>query len=380
MFKHPLWLVGFRPFFTLAFLSGAVLPLLWALVYSGKVTLPATLSPLQWHAHEMLFGFGWAVLGGFLLTASKNWVSIRGMHGGPLAIAVLLWMIARGAVLMEAGLVRELLLNAFLVYVIAYLVWTLVRYRKQDCFPDNGFFVVGLPVFIVAEHLLLRPETYVVGFGLSIGIFRLAFAVMFERTITQFMKAGMKLELPRWPWLDYPIKALVLVSAFEALLPAKIAAVVLGVAGVLLFARWIAWKPLRGLSTFGIGVMYVGYLGLVLHFFASALKYSGLYVGIGSLPVHVFTLLTMGIVIPSMLIRICQGHTGRKLQFTVSDRIAIGCMGVAAFFRLVATQVWPAGYMRWIEIAAVGWSLCFVIIGVRLVPFLWKPRVDGREH
>jgi uncharacterized protein involved in response to NO len=29
----------------------------------------------------MFFGFGWAVLGGFLLTASKNWVKIRGYHG-----------------------------------------------------------------------------------------------------------------------------------------------------------------------------------------------------------------------------------------------------------------------------------------------------------
>ena len=74
----PLWLVGFRPFFGLAFLSGLSLPVLWTLLYTGAVPAPATsYSMVQWHAHEMFFGFGWAVLGGFLLTSTKNWVKVR---------------------------------------------------------------------------------------------------------------------------------------------------------------------------------------------------------------------------------------------------------------------------------------------------------------
>ena len=76
---HPFWLVGFRPFFTLACLSGLSLPLLWALVFLGILPAPdSPVSAVQWHAHEMFFGFGWAVLGGFLLTSTKNWVQIRG--------------------------------------------------------------------------------------------------------------------------------------------------------------------------------------------------------------------------------------------------------------------------------------------------------------
>jgi uncharacterized protein involved in response to NO len=124
----------------------------------------------------------------------------------------------------------------------------------------------------------------------------------------------------------------------------------------------------------------VGYLGLVLHLGLAALRYSGLFVGVGSLGTHAFTFLCMGMVIPSMMIRIAQGHTGRKLLFTWSDKLGICSIGVAAFFRLVATQVWPVRYPLWIELAAVGWSVGFVVIGARLTPFLWKPRVDGREH
>lgn len=72
--NHPIWLVGFRPFFSLACLSGMLLPITWALIFGGAAPAPdASFSAVQWHAHEMFFGFGWAVLGGFLLTFTKNW-------------------------------------------------------------------------------------------------------------------------------------------------------------------------------------------------------------------------------------------------------------------------------------------------------------------
>ena len=37
---HPLWLVGFRPFFALACLSGMLLPIAWALMFSGALRHP----------------------------------------------------------------------------------------------------------------------------------------------------------------------------------------------------------------------------------------------------------------------------------------------------------------------------------------------------
>ncbi len=37
---HPIWLVGFRPLFSLACLAGAILPVLWALIFSGYLPAP----------------------------------------------------------------------------------------------------------------------------------------------------------------------------------------------------------------------------------------------------------------------------------------------------------------------------------------------------
>lgn len=369
----------------MAFVLGALLPFVWALLLSGTLTLPpGAPTGLRWHAHEMLFGFGWAVLFGFLLTASKNWVGVRGMHGGPLLIAVGLFLVERVTVLVAGGAPRGpvvfLLLNATGAYVIAYLVFTLVRYRARDTFPDNWVFVVALPVFLLAKNLTLDPTRHGLGTTLAIGLFRVAFVVMFERTIPQFMKNAMSQELPRRSWLDHGIKGLVLVAAFEAWLPSELAAALLGLAAALLLGRLLTWKPQVAFRSFGIGVMYVGYAGLAVHLALAALTRSGVAVGRGALGTHVFTFVCMGLVIPSMLIRIAQGHTGRKPLFMRTDRLALGLMGVGALLRLVATQLDAQHYNTYIAIASACWSACFIVIGLRVGPFLWKPRTDGKEH
>ena len=59
--------LGFRPFYLLAGAYAALSVPIWILQYFG------VLPPVQplWHAHEMIFGYAFAVIGGFLLTAVR---------------------------------------------------------------------------------------------------------------------------------------------------------------------------------------------------------------------------------------------------------------------------------------------------------------------
>lgn len=382
--KHPIWLAGFRPFFTLTFISGALLPLLWGALFAGLFTLPASApSSVVWHAHEMFYGFGWALMGGFLLTASKNWVGVRGIHGGLLAFATLLWLIERVTLLWSGAMpevVRLVAVNAFIVFTGGYVAWTLVRYRRTDSFPDNWVFLVALTLFVIAKNLMLSPTTYVQGTAMTLGLFRVAFVVMFERTITQFMRNAAGVTLVRHAWLDWPIKLLTLLLVAQAWLPTQLAAALLATVALLMLVRFFLWSPIEGLRRFGIAVMYVGYAGLVAHFATEALRLTGTWVPLGAVSMHVFSFLVMGVIVPGMMIRICQGHTGRRIVFSVSDRVAYGFIATGAFFRLVATQAWPERYLLWIAVSAVLWALCFALVGIRLTPFLWRPRIDGREH
>lgn len=383
--KHPLWLVGFRPFFALACLAGLSLPILWILILKGVLPAPAQrFSPTQWHAHEMFFGFGWAVLGGFLLTSTKNWVGVRGYHGATLMWLVAAWLLERLAMGFGGDWPAPLFLlatNLFLPGIVALLLATLIRHRATDSYRlDNGFFLVILPLFWIAKTLLLQPEHFNTGWSMTLGLFRVAFLVMFERTLTQFMRAAFAVDILRKPPLDMAIKGLAAILVFAALLPAGLAHGLELLLAVLLLGRLAFWHPLKACTRLDIGIMFLGYLAIAAQLLIDALPPPGSLGWVGTVSVHVFTFGAMGLVIPAMLIRIANGHTGRKVVFTGYDKAVLWIMILAFFLRLVGPQFAPGAYLRWLDLAAACWFAAFGLLAWRYIPRLLQARVDGREH
>ena len=381
---HPLWLVGFRPFFTLACLAGMLLPMAWALIFSGYLPAPAaSFSAIQWHAHEMFFGFGWAVLGGFLLTSTKNWVNIRGYHGPALMLLAAAWIIERIGMSFGGNWPLPLFLFSnylFLGSIIAMLMWTLIRHRDQDSYRDNAFFLILLPAFVVAKTLMLTGGEFPAGYGMAIALFRLAFLVMLERTLTGFMKAAFQAQILRHPTLDMAIKLLGLLLVIEFALPRPLTAALSLALAVLLLIRFVFWKPQLAFRRIDIGIMYVGYLCIVGQLLIEALGHVVNFVWVGSVSVHLFTLGAMGAVIPAMIIRISKGHTGRKVVFDGLDRLVLYIMLLALAVRVLLPQLAPAAYLGWIHLAATCWLAAFGLLGWRVIPMLFQPRIDGREH
>jgi uncharacterized protein involved in response to NO len=382
--EQSLWLVGFRPFFALACLSGLALPLLWALLFSGTLAAPpAPFSSVQWHAHEMFFGFGWAVMGGFLLTSTKNWVKIRGYHGTALILLVCAWLLERAA-MWYAGALPPLVFmvasNLFLASIVTMLLWSLIGHRESDTFRDNYFFLIILPLFLVAKNLLLSDAYFQAGASMTLGLFRVAFLVMLERTLTQFMKNAMQAEILRNAVLDNGIKMLAVLLVFASLLPAPVSAWTGLLLALLLLARFAFWKPQLALRRLDIGIMYLGYLAIVAQLLLQFVALLAQPAWVGSLPMHVFTFGAMGLVIPAMLIRIVNGHTGRKVVFDRLDKAVLWIMIAGFVIRIVIPQIDPAGYLRWIDLAAACWFACFAILGWRYIPYLLQPRIDGKEH
>lgn len=75
---------GFRPFFLAAVLFGLGVVPVWLLVWQGRIGLGSVLSPVDWHVHEMIFGYAAAVIAGFLFTALPNWTGRMPTRGWPL--------------------------------------------------------------------------------------------------------------------------------------------------------------------------------------------------------------------------------------------------------------------------------------------------------
>jgi len=383
--NHPLWLAGFRPFFALACLSGLSLPVLWALMFAGVIEAPlAAFTAIQWHAHEMFFGFGWAMFGGFLLTSTKNWVKVRGYHGGALAFLAAAWCFDRIGMGFGAAWPRPLFLLSnllFLASIVAMLLWTLLRHRASDGYRrDNLYFLVLLPLFLPAKLLLLDGLRGEAGELMALGLFRLAFLIMLERTVTEFMRGVFKAQILRHPLLDNAIKLLALALVFAGFLPPALSAGLAALLALLLLGRFAFWQPRLAFSRLDVGVMHLGYLAIAAQLLVVAFELAARSVWVGSVSIHLFTFGAMGIIVPAMIVRISKGHTGRKVAFEAADKAVLWLMIAALALRVLAPQLFPAAYLAWIGLAAAGWFAAFALLAWRVIPFLLAPRIDGREH
>jgi uncharacterized protein involved in response to NO len=95
---------GFRPFFLGGAAWSAACIVLWIPQLTGELALRTAYPPLDWHIHEMLYGYVAAVIAGFLLTAIPNWTGRLPICGAPLAALTALWLAGRLAILFSLQL------------------------------------------------------------------------------------------------------------------------------------------------------------------------------------------------------------------------------------------------------------------------------------
>ena len=91
--QWPVLALGFRPFYMVAALFAAVAVPVWIASYTGYLQPVGYLRGIEWHSHEMIFGFAPAVIAGFLLTAVRNWTGLPTASGLGLAGLFVLWML-----------------------------------------------------------------------------------------------------------------------------------------------------------------------------------------------------------------------------------------------------------------------------------------------
>ena len=56
---------GFRPFFLLGAIWAALVVVIWLPLLAGSLSLPTAFSPIEWHVHELVYGYVPAVMAGF---------------------------------------------------------------------------------------------------------------------------------------------------------------------------------------------------------------------------------------------------------------------------------------------------------------------------
>nr|WP_277602569.1 NnrS family protein [Parahaliea mediterranea] len=379
----------FRPFFLLAGLYGALGMLGWLNWLFAEAPLLATASPLQWHAHEMLFGWVSAAIAGFLLTAICNWTGAPPLRGWRLGLLVSLWLAGRAAMWSPQWLPPIWMAAidlAFLPVLAGYVARVLIRAGNRRNLPIVA--VLGLLATAnVITHLAfsgVTPGLAGVGEGMAVNLIIVLMVVIGGRIIPLFTanwlahRGGPADRVRSRPMVDrLTLAATALMIPADWLTttpwPGAILALIAAAANSWRLAGWRGWL---GRSEPLLWVLHLGYLWIV-----AALWFKGLTPwldGAGkALWLHAAGAGAMGTLILGVMSRVALGHTGRALRLPRGASAIYYGVTVAALLRIGAALGWGE-YRALLTGSGVAWVVAMLLFVLYYWPILSRPRVDGR--
>ena len=378
----PLLRLGFRPFYLLAALFAATAIPLWGAMLLGWISVPLAVSPVLWHAHEMLYGFAIAVVVGFLLTAGKAWTGLDTPRGAALGALAALWLAARLAALAAPYAVYAVLDFALLPLVAAIFARVLLRAGNRRNLP-----LAGILAALAATNLVFHLAA--IG-AIDVAPVRALYAALAMIVMIEFVIAGRVipaftanatpgLKIAPQPRVDAAALALTAIGlalwVFDA--PGWAAAPALLAAAALQLARQWHWRPLVTRTRPILWILHLSYawlpFGLVLLACAE----------LGRLPasagVHALAVGATGGLIIGMITRTARGHTGRPLQVGRAEVAAYLLVFSAAVCRVLLPIVAPQWLLAFVAAAALAWSAAFVIYLFVYTPWLTGTRLDGQD-
>ncbi len=377
---------GFRVFFLSAGIYGLFVGLVWGLWLTAPYMSPEYgMTPPMWHAHEMIFGYATAALGGFFLTAVPNWTGAPDAQARFITLAAGLWLAGRMAMWFSGMLSPVLVAGvdlAFVPILAAKIATQLLRRPK----PQNMIFLLLLVLIWISDLLThlewigLTDDT--LQLGLRTGLLTLCamIAILGGRITPAFTRNAMKREeVPEADWpasvarLDKAAMALALFLPLSALIfdlgpvPAVVA-VSLGATQILRMARWrTRWalrQPILLALHLGLGMLAIG---LILWGLA------GLGLGDEVAALHVLGIGCVGGMTLAVMSRAALGHSGRALVAPGPMVVGYGLMALAALTRWIGADL-NAGYLVAMLLSDGLWVGAFALYLVAMWSALTGPR------
>lgn len=377
--------LGFRPFFLLAASFAALSIARWGgIIAFGWSPPPMPVSPSLWHAHEMIFGYAFAVIAGFLLTAVHNWTGQPGLSGVPLALLCLPWLLARLLQWFMPGhqawaALCDLLFEGSLLLVLAVLLWR-ARQKRQIVivFKLTLLALANLVWYYAAGHAPLAQRDEVMRMAIESGLYMLLSLIllMLRRTLPVFIEHGVggRVKLKNSMRLDYASLVFMLLLWLVDVFGLghgywhTVVAVLAALLCLLHGGRFALWcigplwrKPL-------LAVLMAGYAFIILGFALKALVFFWPQLALPAW--HAFGVGGIGLITLGMMARVSLGHSGRNIhQPPAVLRWIFVLLGVASIARMLPA-VWPELYQTWIALAQIFWVAAFLVFALRFAPIL----------
>ena len=377
---------GYRVFFVGAALWAVASLTLWLLYISSLGgDLGANQNMLAWHAHELVYGYGGAVVAGFALTAIPNWTGRKPVRGMELGLLFVLWLTARTtAVMLLYGMdtehpraVAEIAFYGLFILLAAREIISGKNWRNLKIVAV--FSLLGAAALAANMQRLGTFSGALSGWETGLSVLLLLICIIGGRIIPAFTANWMRAEgMEKLPIMFGRFDAVAIFAAAGVLLayllggggPTFTAAAAL--AAGLHYMRLYRWRGLETVRSPIVAVLHISYFWVPTGFLLMALAEAGFISDIAAL--HAFAVGGIGSTTLAIMTRASLGHAGLPLQ---DSRLLTGiyaAINMAAVTRIIAT-LWFEQYENFLSVSGVLWAAAYLLFAYKFVPLAFRKPV-----
>lgn len=368
---------AFRPFFLFGAIYAGLAILAWLPIINGELALSTAFGPIDWHVHEMLYGYLPAVVTGFLLTAIPNWTGRLPLQGMPLLVLVAVWLAGRVAVTfsVEFGWLSAAIIDvSFLILVVAATAREIVAGNNW-----RNLRVIVMVTLLLAGNIAFHLEAHFNGsaeYGARIGIAAivLLLTVIGGRIIPSFTRNWLARENPGRlpvPFARFDVVVIGLSAATLALWTAqpvnRITAAALAATGALHIVRLARWAGDRTWRDRLVLILHVGYAFVPLGFLLTSA--AAIDIVVTSAGIHAWTVGAAGTMTLAVMTRASLGHTGNTLNASPMTQTIYAAVVLAALARICASLE-PGWSDALLHVTAFAWCIAFFGFALSFGPML----------
>ena len=374
---------SFRVFFFSAALWAIVSLGSWIIYLAAGMELVGDVT--SWHAHELIYGYGGAVVAGFAFTAIPNWTGRTPVRGGTLALMFGLWFIARlAAALMlfdiqtiNLASVSEILFFTMFVGLAAREV--IAGGNKRNFKIIAVFVLFFLSALVANLNRLELLEVPFLPWQTGLAILLLLICIIGGRIIPAFTANWLKKKLVEAGVPNMENQLPVMFNKFDVVVIlftlltfvlfiadySDLTIFTSAAAMVLHVIRLMRWKGLKAFSSPIVLVLHISYLWVPVGFALLAL--SGMDLIDETTALHAWTIGAMGSTTLAVMTRATLGHANLPLEDSVVLTAIYTAVNLAAVLRIAAAFMYDH-YDMLIRASGGMWLLAFGLFVLKFGP------------
>ena len=360
---------------------------LWIALLTGRVAFATQYGAVAWHAHEFLFGYGAAIVVGFLLTAIPNRTGGLPVRGRALLILFTLWASGRLALLLGdvIGLVAAAAIDSLFLLSFTAIVW-----REVIAGRDWRNLKIALVLlFFPGANISFHGEIFFSGYPFysiraTVSVLIVLIMLMGGRIIPSFTRNWLVKQKSRYlptPFNSFDRWALggaIFALALWTILPNKqVTGFALLLAGLLLAIRLPRWAGWRCAAEPLVLILHVGYAFVPLGFFLVGGSVFWPQTIPPAVALHAWTAGAVGVMTLAVMTRAIRRQAGQSATAPPTTQTIYLFAILAALIRL-ATIIVPGMTLTLLVLASIAWTAAFAGFALCYGPMLFQAHSKSR--